>query len=110
MGKSIVTLSVEAHSESSVSILVGGGLYPYRARLDEYEVPEAKHDSDKENNRFYRILRVDAKDDVSKKRALDMFATVFKNLAMKLIVQEPAPPASAAENFMDQLRELPNMH
>ena len=109
VGKNIITASVEIFDENSVSLLLAGALYPYRARLDEFQIPECK--DDKENNRFYRVLRVDTRDVAEKKRAFDMFGEkVFKHLAIKLVIEQPPRSGSSAEQFVDELRKLPYMH
>ena len=110
VGKNIVTVNVEPQSDHVVSLLISGNTYQYRARLDDYGVPQARSGDDKENRIYYRVLKnINLKDETQKKRILDMFELVFANLAMRLVV-EPCEAGSSAETFLADLRKLPCLH
>ena len=109
----MVTLNLEVHDDNHVSVLIEGGLYQYRSRLDEFGVAEAHNGDNKENIKKYRILRnLDVSVDVEKIRVFNMLGdAVFKNLVMRLIISADVLPGdSFTEKFLNEMRKLSNLH
>ncbi len=110
VGKKIITLSVEAHSESLLSFLFGGQLWSFRGRLDEAGVPSAVDEKAGVKVHCRLLKDIDCTNEGEKAKALGLFASVFKSAAMKLIIRAEPPADSPAAALVSELRELPCLH
>ena len=114
MGKRIITLHIEAESEESVSCLIAGNTWMFRARLDSHGVPGAFHseDSQVENRSYYRLLKnVNVAEEAGKQQIVDMLGSaVFKGLAMRAVLDKAPEADTHAAEFIQQLREFPQLH
>ena len=96
-------------------MLWSGNTWNYRAALDEAGVRGAKvEDEDGDGHgksavKYYRILK--SLDVVEyEKRLQNILKQVFRNLAMKVVVEaKPVEDSNVAE-FLEELRKLPNLH
>jgi hypothetical protein len=117
-GKRIVTMHIEADSANLMNFLLEGNLWPYRTKLEAHGVPGAyfeekdNHDDSTEKRTYYRILReVDVSDTVGKQKVLDMLGKeAFNGLAMRVLVEKEPEDGTHAKGFMDELREMPQLH
>ena len=111
-GKRLTTIHVEPLGADVVSLLFAGRIWPFRDRLDEYGVPGAFHKAgaDKAENKYYRALRVLVTDEGERRRALEIFAKVLYNMAMKLRVVSDPQASSTAAAFVADLRAVTCMH
>ena len=50
--KRILTLNIEVHTSTTLSMVISGNTWPYRIRLDEYEVPSARGFHDESTGEF----------------------------------------------------------
>ena len=108
VGRKILSANVETHGDHKVSLLIAGNTYNFRARLDEFEVPQGKLAGEEGASvEYFRVLsNIDLGNDEQRLRALNMFATVFSNLAMRLVVPQECDSQSLASGFISDLRKL----
>ena len=111
VGRKILTVNVEVHEDHKVSLLIAGNTYNFRTRLDEYDVPQGKIAGEGESVEYFRVLsNIDLDNDEQRRRAINMFQTVFSNLAMRLVVPQAQPQEcksrSGASAFISDLRSL----
>ena len=107
VGRKILTVNVEVHEDHKVSLLIAGNTYNFRTRLDEYDVPQGKIAGEGESVEYFRVLsNIDLDNDEQRRRAINMFQTVFSNLAMRLVVPQECKSRSGASAFISDLRSL----
>ena len=110
------TIQHRPETETCVSIIWAGNTWNYRSALDEagvrgarYEVDDDEESQTKSANKYYRILKsLDVKE--KGQMAFDIIKDVFHNLAMKVIVESKPIEDSDVADFINELKELPNLH
>eukprot|EP00973_Karenia_brevis_P023924 3298936-Karenia_brevis.AAC.1 len=109
--KRIVQLHLQPENEQTLSVVITGNTWSFRARLDSHGIPGA-YFGDEKDRKYVRILKsVDVADEVQKQRVLDMFGEkVFRNLALRVILDSDPSPDTAVSSFVDELREIPSIH
>ena len=108
-------MQLRPENDTCVSVLWSGNTWNYRTALDEAGVRGAKvEDEDGEEQgksagKYYRILKsLDVAEEET--RVQNILKQVFHNLAMKVVVEaEPVQDSNVAE-FIEALRQLPNLH
>ena len=110
--KRAITLNVEAISEHMVSIVVSGNSYAYRRRLDVLKVRGGYHTTESGAQQYVRALTdVNVTVDAERSKVFKMIgSSVFRNLAMRLVVLCEPPAYSAVFDFITELRGLPCLH
>ncbi len=61
---------------------------------------------------YYRVLELDASESGAADRLGGIFESVFRGLAMRVMVDPQAPPEenSASAELVESMRQLPNLH
>eukprot|EP00973_Karenia_brevis_P069817 9707026-Karenia_brevis.AAC.1 len=110
-GKRIVKLHLQPESAEIMSILVMGQIWNYRTRLDSHGVPGAWYGSE-ENRSYVRILKsIDVSEESQQQKVLDMLGdSVFKDLAIRAVVDSPPEEDSDVAMFIARLEKTNSLH
>ena len=111
--KRIVVLHIQPENPETMSILITGNTFKFRSRLDSHGVPSAYFAEDGDENRKHcRLMRnVDVSDAAQRQRILQLVGErVFKNLAMRVVLDSAPEQDTAVAAFVEQMREIPSLH
>ena len=110
-GKRIVRLHLQPESADTMSILVIGQTWNFRTRLDSHGVVGAWYGDD-ENRKYVRILKsIDVSEEVQQQNVLNMLGdAVFKNLAVRVVVDSEPKAGSDVAMFIARLRKINSLH
>jgi len=114
VGKRIVVVHIQPESGELMSMLVMGNTWNFRSRLDSHGVAGAyfsKNGAEEDRN-YIRILKsVDVSDKLQQDRLLGMFGDrVFKNLAIRIVLDTKPDKDSDVEACVERLRDIPSLH
>lgn len=109
VGRGCITVHIECHEQDSLSMIFAGNTWNFRTRLDDCNVLGSHR---AENGEYLRVLKgVDVTDVAEKTRAKNLFGeAAFNGLAIKVVIAEKPSDDSAAAAFIDELRDLPQLH
>ena len=109
-GKKIVQMNLQPENADTMSVLLTGAIWNFRSRLDAHGVAGAYYGAD-ENRRYIRIMKsIDVSDEAQQQRVTDMVTDVFKNLAIKVIIDDAPEEESEVAEFVEKLREISSLH
>ena len=114
VGKRIVHLHLQPETAEQMSVLVTGNTWSFRSRLDAHGVAGAyfAEDGGEENRKYYRVLKsIDVADTKQQERVLQMVGDrVFKNLALRVVLDSPPAQDTPVSAFVELLREKASLH
>ena len=104
-----MTLHLEALDDESLTVLIAGNTWNFRARLDAIGVAGAYHEGPNNEKTYFRVMKsVDAVRDRAK--IFDLLDGCFKKLAVRVVVDKEPAASSACGALFAELRELPRLH
>ena len=109
-GKKIVQIHIQPESADTMSVLLTGTIWNFRSRLDAHGVAGAYYGAD-ETRKYIRLLKsIDVSEEAQQKRVTDMVTEVFKNLAIKVILDDAPEEESEVAEFVEKLHEISSLH
>eukprot|EP00973_Karenia_brevis_P016462 2254807-Karenia_brevis.AAC.3 len=110
-GKRIIQLHLQPENETHISILVLGNTWKYNSRLDAHGVPGAYY-GEGDNRIYIRILKsIDVTEEKQQKKVFDLIGDkVFKDLAMRVVLDSLPQEKSKVECFVRRLKQTTCLH
>ena len=109
-GKKVVQMHIQPESADTVSVLMMGNIWNFRSRLESHGVPGAYYGGD-EDRKYTRLMKsIDVSDEAQRQRVFDMTRHVFKNLAIKVVLDSTPEDESEVAEFVDELRQITSLH
>jgi len=112
--KRIIVLYIQPESPETISILVSGNTWNFRSRLDSHGVAGAyfAEDGNEEKRKYYRVMKhINVSDASQRQRVLQMIGEqVFKNLAIRVVLESVPEQDTGVAAFAEKLREIPSLH
>ena len=112
--KRIIVLHIQPESPDTLSILVSGNTWIFRSRLDSHGVAGAyfAEDGNEEKRKYYRVMKhIDVSEASQRQRVLQMVGEqVFKNLAIRVVLDSVPEQDTGVAAFVEQLREISSLH
>ena len=110
--KRITWMNIQIESETVISIIFTGNLWPYRQRLDKLGVFGGYFgdDDNKEHRKYYRVFKnIDVNDQNQIETLMNLLGDdAFKKLCMRVTLDALPVSDTVVQKFIDgQLRELP---
>ena len=110
VSKKIVQMHIQPESAYIMSVLLTGATWNFRSRLDAHGVAGATYGAD-ETRKYIRLMKsIDVSDEAQQKRVTDMVTDAFKNLAIKVIIDDAPEEESEVAEFVEKLREISSLH
>ena len=113
IGKRIVVLFIQPESSEMLSIIGSGNTWNFRGRLDGHGVAGAYFsEGSDENKKYYRVMKnIDVSQASQRQRILQLVGErVFKNLALRVVLDSMPDHDSSVSAFVEQLRCIPSLH
>ena len=105
-----IDLYIQLESDKHVSVLWSGNTYNFRRLLDEVAVREGYCEEAGDGTRKYYRCRRSMDITSEPNRVEDIIKNVFKNLAMKVVVESDPIKKSDVDGWIETLKELSCLH
>ena len=111
-GKHVLTMHIQPESAKIMSIVLVGKSWAFRSRLDLHGVPGAYTGGEQEKRFYCRMMKsIDVSDGAQQDRVRSMIGdSVFKNMALRVVVDSELETDSKVAGFVQQLRTIPSLH
>ena len=111
VGKRVVCLHLQPESSDTMSIIIQGQTWVFRTRFDEHGITGG-YVGEGEQRKYYRVMKgIVVSNTEEKARVLDMLGdAVFKNLAMRVVLDNEPEEGSDAALFIAELRSVLSLH
>ena len=101
---------MQPDSDDVISLLFSGHLWPHRTRLDEAGIQGTYTDVGGKQVYLRVLKQIDVSGDEGKEKVKHALTTVFSSLAIRTVVDPDAEEGSSVEDFVNELKEMGNLH
>ena len=112
-GKKIVTMQIQFESPHKLSLIMFGSIWVFKSRLDDHGVLGAYlEDGDgREKRTYFRVMKdIDISETVQQEHVFAMLGDrVYKNLALRVVLDSDPEHGSPVSDFVERLREMPSL-
>jgi hypothetical protein len=111
VGKRVVCLHLQPETVDTISIIIQGQTWVFRSRFDEHGITGG-YVGEGETRKCFRVMKsIVVSNSEEKARVMDMLGeAVFKNLAMRVVVDSEPEEGSDAALFISELRGALSLH
>ena len=114
IGKRIVVLNIQIEDENTISVVITGNTWAFRARLDTFGVSGGYQSGtdDSERRTYFRVMKsLDVSDEAQQDRVKQLVGeAVFKNLAMRVKLDKKPEADTPVDAFVSELKKIPCLH
>ena len=111
IGKKVICLHLQPETDDTMSIIIQGKTWIFRSRFDEFGITGG-YVGEGDQREYYRVLKgIVVSNSEEKARVMNMLGNaVFKNLAMRVVLDREPEEGNDAAQFVSELRRVPSLH